>query len=205
MIADRRERIARLTGDLASATTRLEAAQPEASREGNGRRPETGRGRRSELAGMPEAPEGEGTGSGAIASVLPSRPAMPPAPQSMNCSPPSGRRGSRAHWEARRDALAQGRRSRTTTPRVCWGAKGSRRAGPRIPHGREGGGERDRRTARPFRRRSARRRPRGGARSRAGGEKAPHRGSCGCSSRSRARALGGLACARGGALELASS
>ncbi|MCI6557049.1 MULTISPECIES: chromosome segregation protein SMC [Schaalia] len=110
VIADRRERIARLTGDLASATTRLEAAQAEAERAEKGaadarKRAEAAE---AELAGMPEAPEGEGTGEAGQSHRLAveARDAARAAVDELLAAEREAR-ADRAHWEARRDALAQ--------------------------------------------------------------------------------------------------
>ncbi len=110
IIADRREKIARLTGDLASAEARLDAAQAEAARaEKNAAEAKIrADAAQTELASIPQTPTENGGGAAAHAHRLAvqARDVARAAVDELLAAEREAR-ADRAHWEARRDALTQ--------------------------------------------------------------------------------------------------
>ncbi len=108
VVADHRERIARLTGDLASATTRLEAARSEAERARHAAGEASSRARAAADLLAAAAPEPEELGGAAAThrAAVEARDAQRARVDALLAAEREAR-AERAHWEARRDALAQ--------------------------------------------------------------------------------------------------
>ena len=109
VLADHRETRARLTGDVASARTRLEAARSEAERSAKAEAEAAERLERARaaLADAPEVEAGPGGGGAEAHRTATARRDAARAAVDDLLSREREARAERAHWEARRDALAQ--------------------------------------------------------------------------------------------------
>ncbi len=108
VLADHRERIARLTGDVGSARTRLEAAENEAERSARAAAEADERAKAAEaaLAKAPEPEQSIGGAGEAHQRAVAARDAARAKVDELLVAEREAR-ADRAHWEARRDALAQ--------------------------------------------------------------------------------------------------
>ncbi|MDC4233177.1 chromosome segregation protein SMC [Actinomyces sp. B33] len=110
-IADRREQIARLTGDVSSAVSRHEAAVAEAERAGGAAAEARARAASAQAqADATAAPDDEGADEGSAAAAHAAATAARDAARARVDELLGAERAARAdrsHWEARRDTLAQ--------------------------------------------------------------------------------------------------